>query len=263
MNKVVIIAVFAVLGIALLWLSGFDLPFSIFKTGNLKPNAIHDYQIGFLVYNYDNWFGPQSYNWASPTEIKLEIHPESISSTQVICEKYGQLWTGNNCNVQVFKPNWELKSNDLKLKINELGCGIPLEYIEVLDSKNIKLEAKPISQLTCNVNQGMFNNYDYTVSLSGSITFTAPEQACDNIPTKPCANAVWNDYPDCEWDSSNCQMDCNNVPSKPCDQALWVGYPTCQWDESNCQTSQIPFEIIVVILLILALTAILIFWWYM
>lgn len=37
-----------------------------------------------------------------------------------------------------------------------------------------------------------------------------PEQpTCDNKPIKPCTNAVWQDYPTCKWDETNCVDPCD------------------------------------------------------
>ena len=38
-----------------------------------------------------------------------------------------------------------------------------------------------------------------------------PQQACTNIPDKPCVNAFWQTFPVCSWDSSTCTGQCPAV----------------------------------------------------
>lgn len=65
------------------------------------------------------------------------------------------------------------------------------------------------------------------------LDFQPNDPLCDNIPVKPCDEAVWDSYPACHWDTTDC-FTCGNIPVKPCDNAVWNEYPTCSWDESNC-----------------------------
>jgi hypothetical protein len=41
---------------------------------------------------------------------------------------------------------------------------------------------------------------------------------------------------------------CQDIPEKPCEQAIWISYPDCEWDTTECQQI-FPFEIILAIII--------------
>lgn len=51
----------------------------------------------------------------------------------------------------------------------------------------------------------------------------------------------------------NCGEDCGTVPTQPCAEAVWNPYPTCSWDTANCEEIPIDvsFEVLMIISLIL------------
>jgi len=72
---------------------------------------------------------------------------------------------------------------------------------------------------------------------------------------KPCEDALWNDFPTCNWDDTTCSKNCitdancascsskcvggkcvelTNIPMPPCKEATWEDYPLCHWDSSKC-----------------------------
>lgn len=40
-------------------------------------------------------------------------------------------------------------------------------------------------------------------------------KVCEQVPTKPCTGATWNDYPYCEWDEVGCNVGCSTNEDCP------------------------------------------------
>ena len=51
----------------------------------------------------------------------------------------------------------------------------------------------------------------------------------------------FSDYEELSKCQENLEMgECDSIPNKPCDNAVWQNYPTCEWDVSNCDDAPEP-----------------------
>lgn len=189
-----------------------------------------------------------------------EIECEIIDDPAYDCESYRYLissvvYTQYEGGVPLELPSSVIDRIDLSKSTCEVtlvgflgwdcsGSGTYIQNGEVLIKDNVLGCKKPRSTWNGVTFSCMGGDWTSDRDVSAGITvrqtrvkwnLAENEENCGTVPPRPCLEAVWRDYPDCEWDTSLCVSDdCGAVPGQPCDGAVWVDYPTCEWDISGC-----------------------------